>query len=1485
MSIDADFSDYEDEASGDENVLPNTTTKRKASTTSSKSRAKKASTPDLRQTSLTSMTASEQIPLVTNNGNGNSNVSTQYQRLTPREHVLRRPDTYIGSIEPTTSEMWVFDSEKNKLDYKAVTYVPGLYKIFDEIIVNAADNKVRDPNMNTLKVTLDPEANVISIYNNGKGIPIEIHDKEKIYIPELIFGNLLTSSNYDDNQKKVTGGRNGYGAKLCNIFSTEFVVETADKERMKKYKQTWYDNMSRKSEPVITSLKKPDEYTKITFKPDLAKFGMDKIDDDMVSIIKRRIYDMAGTVRETKVYLNNERISISGFKKYVEMYLASDTKPDEEPPRVIYEHVNDRWDVAFAVSDGQFKQVSFVNNISTIRGGTHVNYVANKIVDAIDEVVKKENKKAPVKAFQIKNYVQVFVNCQIENPSFDSQTKETLTTKVSAFGSQCTLSDKFLKAIKKSSVVEEVLKFATAKADQQLSKGDGGLRSRITGLTKLEDANKAGTKESHKCVLILTEGDSAKSLAVSGLSVVGRDYYGVFPLRGKLLNVREASHSQILNNKEIQAIKKIMGFTHKKTYTDVKGLRYGHLMIMTDQDHDGSHIKGLIINYLESSYPSLLQIPGFLIQFITPIIKCTRGNQVQAFYTLPEYEYWKEANNNGRGWKIKYYKGLGTSDHDDMKSYFSDLDRHMKYFHAMQEKDAELIEMAFAKKKADVRKEWLRTYRPGIYMDYTQPQIPIDDFINRELIQFSMADNIRSIPSVVDGLKPGQRKVVYYCFKRNLVHETKVSRLAGYVASETAYHHGEVSMEQTIVNLAQNFVGSNNINLLMPNGQFGTRSEGGKNASASRYLNTALSPLARVLFNSNDDQLLNYQNDEGQWIEPEYYVPILPMVLVNGAEGIGTGWSTFIPNYNPKDITANLRHMLNGEPLEIMTPWYRGFRGSITKVAPDRYKISGIINQIGENKVEITELPIRFWTQDMKEYLEAGLVGTEKIRKFIVDYESHHGEGNVHFNVTLTEAGMKEALNESLEVKFKLSRTQATSNMIAFDASGRIKKYDSVEDILTEFYEVRLRTYQRRKEHMVNELEKRFDRFSNQARFIHMIIEGELVVSKKKKKDLIVELKEKKFQPISKPKKGHLVDLEVENALAEEEQSGDVSQDEDSDAYNYLLSMPLWSLTYERYVELLKKKDEVMAELDALIKKTPKELWLHDLDAFEHAWNKVMDDIQREMLEEEQSSRDFVNRTKKKPRGKSTGTRKPRAIAGSSSSTAVKKEASSESKPSTTNRKQQTLLEFAASKEPEKSSDINIVKTEDNSHGLSVEENRISKSPGLDSSDSGKSRKRSQSVDSEDAGSKKPVKKIAASASGRGRKTNKPVATTIFSSDDEDDLLPSSLKPSTITSTKASAKNKGKKASSVKKQSPEDDDDDFIIPGSSSTPKASSTNAEPPEDSDSPIRKRPTRRAAATVKTPIYVDPSFDSMDEPSMQDDSFIVDNDEDVDDYDESD
>ena len=1113
-------------------------------------------------------------------GSKKSKTATEtYQKLTQLEHIIKRPDTYIGSVERTDQKMWVFNKSLGRMENKTVSYVPGLYKIFDEILVNAADNSQRDSSMTYLKVTIDREAGEISVENNGKGIPVEMHEKEKCYVPELIFGHLLTGSNYDDNEKKTVGGRNGYGAKLTNIFSNKFTIELQDSTNGKRYKQTWTNNMGNMEKAKITSNKAAD-FVRVTFQPDFKRFGMENgIDDDLEGLLYRRVYDMAGTVTGVKVYLNGEHLKYK-FETYCKLYAQAialergdqGTMEGEAPEAAKVEFELQRaggrlWQVGFTVSDGSFQQVSFVNNIATTSGGTHVNYIADQICDALGKELNKKKKGHSLKASHFKNHIFIFVNCLIDNPAFNSQTKEQLTTKVSAFGSKCVLSDPFLKKIRQSEAIANIMHFADKKADKMLAKTDGNKRSRISN-EKLIDANWAGTKHGHECTLILTEGDSARGLAVAGRAILDPNRIGVFPLRGKMLNVRDASIDQIMKNKEIENIKKFLGLKHKQHYTDTKGLRYGHLMIMADQDLDGSHIKGLLINFLEVQFPSLLRIPNFFQEFITPVVKVWQGpnpkkpQKLKGFFNLPQYEEWKEQHKNElRRWKYKYLKGLGSSTTEDAQIYFSNLDAHLKEFDTMKKEESELFELAFSKKKADARKEWLGNFIPGTYLDHEAEKITYKDFVHKELILFSMADNMRSIPSMIDGLKPGQRKVMYACFKRNLVNDQKVIELAGYVSEQTAYHHGETSLQMTIVGLAQTFVGSNNINVLEPSGNFGSRLAGGSDAASARYIHTRLSPFARRIFSPLDEPNLEFQFDDGKMIEPKVYAPVIPMVLVNGADGIGTGWSTSIPNYHPMEIIRNLKRRmgrLDGpeeKPFEPMIPWWRGWKGTPEPDASGKFKFNGIayIDEQNPNEVVITELPIRMWTDDFKAKLEEIIRG-EKTPSFIKDYKEYNDHNTVHFIIQLEDKHMAAAVHEGLLEKFKLTKMISTTNLVAFNTRGQIHKYENPEEIMEEYYHYRLNLYTERKKHWLKVYHADYRKLQNQYRFISEIIDGELIVSKKKKTVLVQELRDRKYEafpPKADDRKSKSTDEELAAEDAEEEEEGSARD------YDYLLSVCL----------------------------------------------------------------------------------------------------------------------------------------------------------------------------------------------------------------------------------------------------------------------------------------------------------------------------------------
>ena len=523
--------------------------------------------------------------------NKNSNkeiIEEQYQKIAKYEQILKRPDFYIGSIEFQKKHLWVYNSETEQLEFREVNYVPGLFKIFDEILVNAADNYQNNRSMKYINVTIDRGKNIIKVKNDGKGIPILFDKKSKMYEPELFFGNLLANSNYNEDLKKVFGERKGYGVKLTNIFSKTFIVETVDSNEGKKYYQEFRDNMLNFNEPKIEDCGEND-FTCITFEPDLSRFGMTKLDDDIVALFEKRVFDIAGiTPKTVSVYLNGKKLKVKNFKDYIRIYLDASKEEDEKDHPLVYENPNERWEVGFSLSESHFQQVSFVNGISTSEGGKHVDYCIEKIISVILEKIAKKNNNLNIRPL-IKQHIWIFVNCLIDNPIFSSPTKETLNSKKEDFGSEFEFSDSFLNNVIETDIVKRCLSYVKSREkEKKLSKLNKGKNARLIGIEKLDDENWAGTKNSSKCTLILTEGDSAKSLAMAGIDVVGRDAFGFFPLTGKILNVRECSTNKIMKNLTIQNLMKILGLKLDQSYTDVSSLRYGFILIMVNQDIDGS---------------------------------------------------------------------------------------------------------------------------------------------------------------------------------------------------------------------------------------------------------------------------------------------------------------------------------------------------------------------------------------------------------------------------------------------------------------------------------------------------------------------------------------------------------------------------------------------------------------------------------------------------------------------------------------------------------------------------------------------------------------------------------------------------------------------------------------------------------------------------------------------------------------------------------
>lgn len=1071
--------------------------------------------------------------------------------LSQEEHILTRPDTYVGAVEITEKEFFVVKDIKNldkpKIEKKTVKYIPAFVKIFDEVLTNASDHVQRGGNVKNIKVNITSDWK-ITVWNDGSGIPIEKHKQYDKYVPEIIFGTLLSGSNFNDNEERYGAGRNGLGAKLTNLFSKKFIVDCADGK--KSFYQEYDNNMSIKSTPKIKSHSK--SYTEITYIPDLKRLPADKCAEDTMKVIVKRVIDIAAYNPKVKVWLNDKLINIQSVKDWAEMHI-------NEGAELFTEKLNDKWEIALSASSkDSFEQTSIVNGNSTWIGGTHVDYIMGNIVKRLTEDLTRGNKGIKIKSQDIKSKFLLFLICKIPNPTFDTQTKENMTLKMKdEFTKNCDLSDKLYKQLMKSEIIENILNWVQMKEQMELNKMNKKAAGKTIRIDKLVDAHKAGTSDGWKCALALSEGDSAKNTVVSGLSVVGRDYWGVFPLKGKPLNVRDAVISKITQNDEISKILQIIGLVPGKKYTSVAELRYGKIVFFTDADTDGVHIKGLLINLIHKMWPELLQL-GFCYEFITPIVIAKKNKDKKEYYNLSNYI---EDKKKGKldGYTIKYYKGLGTIQSDEIKEMFKNIDKHLIRFNYVESRDNDDIDMLFNKTRVQNRKDWLLTYKGEIVPEKFGKPNQIKDFIDNEFIQFSTADNIRSIPNIMDGLKPSQRKIIYAAFKRNgLKDEIKVAQFGAYAAEVSSFHHGENSMMTSIVSMAQDFIGTNNINLLEPKGQFGTRLNPDGHASP-RYIFTKMNPLTNLIYRKEDETILNYLNDDGQPIEPEYYLPIIPMVLVNGAVGIGTGWSTDIPKYDPDALIKVIKKKIEKPVVKYrINPWYKDFLGDIEwNDEKQCYTSKGVFERT-KRGIIITELPIDVWTEKYVGFLDT-LCDNKVIKNYIDNSTDKHVNIEVIFN--------DDMIDEQIYSNLKLTTNISINNIHTF-VGTKIVKWESVEQLLNYWFDIRLKAYETRKNAWVAVLKDQLSKLNNLHRFILAVIDEEIVINNRKRDVIVKDLEKGKFDKVN-------------------------------DSFDYLLNIPIYNFTKEKVDEIKEKLKDKKEELKEYSAMTPGQIWIKDLEELE----------------------------------------------------------------------------------------------------------------------------------------------------------------------------------------------------------------------------------------------------------------------------------------------
>lgn len=836
----------------------------------------------------------------------------KFRRIEQHEHVLKRGTMYVGSCTMAAVPCWVLrgEGEKERAAREPVPHVPALYKLYDEVVTNAADQAAKDPTLRNISITVTEDS--ISCWNDGVGIPVVV--KDGMWVPEMMFGHLNSSSNYDDSEEKLgVAGQNGLGVKLSNIFSDDFTVEVCDSVTGTTIRKKWHDNMRRSGEAVIEHSAQPRPgFVHVTFKPTrdfMAPAGA--ITEPIVAMFARRALDIALAVGpQVSVKFNNRLLKAPSLEAYARMFVGD--------ALVAVDDASPHWRVALALSGpehGHEVLLSTVNGVPAL--GSHVEHVVTKLHNAIKAAAKskREFKSLALSRPAFRAHITLFLAARVNAPRFSSQTKEKCTDYEPM--EEYKPSPSFIQKVLASDLLKNMAAEERDKAKHKSLHAGDGKKTRTVNVPKLRDAVLAGGAKSRECVLILTEGDSATTFAVAALGDLGHDRYGVFTLRGKLLNVDEANDAKLAKNAEIKNIKTALGL--RAGEDSAANLRYGAVWILTDADVDGAHIRGLLLNFFNATWPTLAK-SGFLHVVPTPIIRVTRGKSVRSFYDMDSYNTW--AAQNPSGGRTKYYKGLGAWSSADAKEIFKQT-KAVRFVDGPGADDA--IALAFKKKgRADDRKGWLLGHiaAPPPPVDYTC-DVPINVFVDRDMSRFAVYNTARNVPSALDGLKPSQRKIMYTVFKNkyfDLAHEVKVAQLSGATSALTNYMHGEESLNDAIVKLAQPFAGSNNMPLLVGDGQFGTRLQNGRDAASARYIFCYASAASRALIRAEDEPLLSYRVEEGDTVEPVAYFPVLPLVLINGAFGIGSAFSTSVPPHAPADVLAGARAWLAGE--EVPARWY-----------------------------------------------------------------------------------------------------------------------------------------------------------------------------------------------------------------------------------------------------------------------------------------------------------------------------------------------------------------------------------------------------------------------------------------------------------------------------------------------------------------------------------------------------------------------------------
>lgn len=1188
------------------------------------------------------------------------------KQISMREHIKKR-SMWAGSQSTQAIDSYVLRSRKNQYTNE-VTYnfspmvlkfPPALFKCIDEIIVNAIDHYVTYPSKVTeIRIVVDDDG-VISVMNNGPGIHIEHTTNINgriMYTPQLIFSEMLAGSNLDDEEttERIVGGQNGLGAKITAVFSNYFTIETGDAISKRKYVQTFRDGLELIEEPTISTLGKTKPYTKITFLPEYEEFKLKiaKFRPTLRRLVQARAWQ-AKAYTGINVYFNDKLIPLRNeFSAYCEMF------SEFEMFSTTMTSIDNKfaWDVCIGLTDGKERQLSMVNGVFIQSGGTHIKHIQNHLVKNLRERIERELKKSKVKFNKnlLLNNLFIFMKGSIPNPEFLSQTKDSISSPIGLFSNYVIPSEHWSKLWKlvQPAVMSSFLKKQLGSIKLRANRGK-------VDVPKYREANFCrNRKKCHQCGLIITEGDSASGTAHTGLlsgasESFNYDWFGVYGIQGVPMNALKESiefetkpsmvlpkkkgssakpkptgpvmplitripTQSVLNNERLSSLMKVLGLDFNKTYQtdkEFKTLRYGYVAGLTDQDLDGFNIFGLLCAFFMAYWPDLVS-RGFIKRIYTPLVRAYPRNRktgkVIEFYSEAAAAEWVEAAGaKSKNYSFKYYKGLGSHKeaYKEVTQMFKNINKKICTY-TMDNKAIENMLTYYGKSTVSRKLALANAHYPEVVVGLSMPMS--QQFTNDSKLY--QRDNIlRKLLSVIDGFV-GSRRKVFYTARKAGRRDIKVQGLAGETVAKANYHHGETSLEQTIIRMAQAYPGARNLPMLKPLGNFGSRDKGYKNAAASRYIYTTLNwQLADKLFRKEDEYILTYDMVDGMRFEPKYYMPVIPMVLCNNNQLPATGWVVCVYARNIKHIFKNVRAMIHGQKnCSTLPMWNKDFTGDIRS-----HRVHGRVRKyfVGKyefdeknNLIHITELP-------PSTYSNGYLKGTKKANKkspgkqgiqskeWVDDFSDNTTENGVDITIYLKTGAFEEIQKthgsvdfDCFEEYFELKEA-IIDHINLINENHEVVEYASYESVFDDWFVLRKRLYAVRieRESVINTLLilmlKEMQRFCREH--------DEYAIGNKTSETKAIEIiRKNKYKPYNKPL------LENPKYITVDELKLHSVDEKFGASYNYLLDMSYRDLTENAYSKrairidnLEKRQIKLLDQQDDLFPGAG--MWLEELDELE----------------------------------------------------------------------------------------------------------------------------------------------------------------------------------------------------------------------------------------------------------------------------------------------